>query len=197
MPAPANAQQTLKPSTLFCHDNLPVLRGINSASIDLIYLDPPFNKHRQISGSPLRADDPETGKKKGERYSFKDAWTMDDVKEEWHCELIDGGHHELYSFLNAVTQSGDKSDLVYLIYMAMRLMECRRILKPTGCIYYHCDPTMGHYVKLMMDCIFGRGNLVNEIVWFYDDTPGRSKRYFPRKHDIILFYCRERGGVHL
>ena len=85
-----------------------------------------------------------------------------------------------------------KSDKSYLVYMAIRLLELHRILKPTGSIYLHCDPTMSHYLKLIMDAIFGRKNLKNEIVWCYK-SGGASKHQFAKKHHIILFYAKNKG----
>ena len=83
--------------------------------------------------------------------------------------------------------------LSYTCYMAQRLFEMHRILKDTGSIYLHCDPTASHYLKLIMDAIFGDKNFRNEIVWFYDDAPGRATRWFPRKHDILLSYNKGRN----
>lgn len=84
---------------------------------------------------------------------------------------------------------GNKGDKAYLIYMAMRLLEMHRLLKPTGSIYLHCDPTMSHSLKMMMDAIFGKANFRNEIVWCYK-SGGASKRWFARKHDTLLFYAK-------
>ena len=111
---------------------------------------------------------------------------MEDTKEEWHG-LIAEQNPSLYEYLNGISTIGDKSNKYYLIYMAMRLIEMQRILKDTGSIYLHCDPTMSHFLKLLMDIIFGHENFRNEIVWGYR-TGGISKKYWPRKHDIIFLY---------
>lgn len=172
-------QKTLKPSTIFCHDNLPILRGINSDSIDLIYLDPPFNKGRNFH-APIGTT--------AEGAEFKDIWSPDDVKDEWHNEVNDR-YPSLYKYLNAVEAIGSRSAKYYLIYMAVRLIEMYRILKPTGSIYLHCDPSASHYLKLLMDTIFKHGNFRNEIIWCYG-AGYPPKRDFPRKHDVILRYTK-------
>ncbi len=165
--------------TIFCRDNLDILQGINSNSIDLIYLDPPFNK-KKIFTAPL------VSSAKGA--SFSDIFTAEDVKDEW-LQTIKEDQDKLYSFLESVKviESRTSYNFCYLAYMAIRLMEMHRVLKDTGSIYYHCDPTMSHYIKILMDIIFGEKNFRNEIVWHYQ-TGGIAKKDFARKHDVILRY---------
>ena len=169
--------------TIFCRDNLDVLQGINSESVDLIYLDPPFNKNKTFT-APIGSS--------AEGVSFKDYFREEDVKDEW-VETIKEDHIELYNFLNGVKSISNSKHYLYnycyLCYMAIRLIEMRRILKDTGSVYFHCDPTMSHYVKIMMDTIFGEDNFRNEIVWGYQGT-GEPKKFFKRKHDILLFYSK-------
>ncbi len=167
--------------TIFCKDNLDILQGINSNSIDLIYLDPPFNK-KKIFTSPIR------GSAKGA--SFSDIFTAEDVKDEW-LQTIKEDQDKLYSFLESVKviEGRTSYNFCYLAYMAIRLIEMHRILKDTGSIYYHCDPTMSHYIKILMDIIFGEKNFRNEIIWSYQGT-GQPKIHFKRKHDILLFYAK-------
>ena len=164
----------IKPKTIFTGDNLPIMRGINSESVDLIYLDPPFNSKANYA-APIGS--------KAAGAEFKDTWTLDDVDNAW-LDLIETKYPALNRVIHAAMTNSDKS---YLIYMAARLLEMRRILKDTGSIYLHCDPTMSHYLKLVMDAVFGKGNFRNEIVWHYQ-TGGVSKKWFGRKHDVILFY---------
>ena len=95
--------------------------------------------------------------------------------------------HKTIAGLSAML--GETGALAYLGYMAERLVEMRRLLKPTGSIYLHCDPTMSHYLKTLLDGIFGHGQFRNEIAWCYAG-PGNTKRWFPRKHDVILFYSK-------
>ena len=138
--------------TVWTGDNLPILRGMNSASVDLIYLDPPFNSKANYA-APIGSE--------AAGAAFKDTWSLSDVDAEW-INLIEARYAALYRVLLAAMTDSDKS---YLAYMAARLLEMRRILKPTGSIYLHCDPTMSHYLKLVMDAVWGRRAFRNEIVW--------------------------------
>ena len=148
---------------------------MNSASVDLIYLDPPFNSKADYA-APIGS--------KAAGAEFKDTWSLSDVDITW-LDLIEQKHPRLNRVIHAAMSSSDKS---YLIYMAIRLLEMKRLLKNTGSIYLHCDPTMGHYLKLVMDAIFGRGNLRNEIVWCYHGPGSPKMKQFNRKHDTIFWY---------
>ena len=164
--------------TIFCDDNLDVMQGINSECVDLIYLDPPFNKNKKFT-APIGTS--------AEGASFKDIFREEDVKDEWLLTVKED-HLELYNYLNGVKGVGKPYNFAYLAYMAIRLVECHRILKKTGSIYLHCDPTMSHYLKTTMDCIFGENNFRNEIVWCYTGPGSPRMRQFNRKHDVILWY---------
>ena len=170
----------VKNRTLFIADNLDILRGINSDCIDLIYLDPPFNSKRQYRapiGSPA------------EGATFKDIWTDADIKSEWHGEIAEH-NEELYQIIQASEAVYDKSMKIYLMAMAVRLFEMQRILKPTGSIYLHCDPTASHYLKLVMDSIFGKKNFRNEIIWRkYGGRKNNAKSKFSTQNDILFFYA--------
>ena len=178
----------IKNRTIFCKDNLDVLQGINSESVDLIYLDPPFNKNKTFT-APIGSS--------AEGASFKDYFREEDVKDEW-IETIKEDHIELYNFLNGVKSISNSKHYVYnycyLCYMAIRLIEMRRILKGIGSIYLHCDPTMSHYIKIMMDTIFGEDNFRNEIVWQRNDKRGKGSQFGSKKYgantDAILFYTK-------
>ncbi len=161
--------------TIWTGDNLDIMRGMNSASVDLIYLDPPFNSKVNYA-APIGS--------KAAGAAFKDTWTLTDVDVEW-INLIEAKHPALHRVLLAAMTASDKS---YLAYMAARLLEMHRLLKPTGSVYLHCDPTMSHYLKLQMDAVFGQGRCRNEIIWCYK-TGGRAKKHFPRKHDTIFWYA--------
>ena len=181
MEAKLKPSMNVKNRTLFIADNLEILRGINSDCIDLIYLDPPFNSKKQYKapiGSPA------------EGASFKDIWTDEDIKFEWHGQIAEE-HPELYQIIQASEAVYDKSMKIYLTAMAVRLFEMQRILKPTGSIYLHCDPTASHYLKLVMDALFGKQNFRNEIVWAYTQG-GRGLKDFARKHDIVLRYTKSK-----
>ena len=163
--------------TIFEGDNLHILRGIDSETIDLIYLDPPFNSNKTYE-APIGSE--------AAGAAFKDAWTLSDLDNAWHGELAEY-EPALYSAISAAEFSHSKSMKAYLIMMGIRMLEMRRILKPIGSIYLHCDSTAGHYLKTMMDSVFRHQNFQNEIAWCYGGR-GMSKKRFNRKHDTILFY---------
>ena len=165
-----------KNRTMWTGDNLDIMRGMNSESVDLIYLDPPFNsKHNYAAPIGSEAAGAE----------FKDTWTLSDIAVEWHG-LIAEENPELYKVIDATMTNSDRA---YIIYMAIRLLEMRRILKSTGAIYLHCDPTMSHYLKLVIDAIFGRKNFRNEIVWKRSSSHNDAKT-LGSVHDIILNYTK-------
>ncbi|MCY4108308.1 MAG: DNA methyltransferase [Chloroflexi bacterium] len=154
---------------------------MNSETVDLIYLDPPFNSNANYA-APIGSQ--------AAGAAFKDTWTLSDVDAEW-VNLIEAKHPALHRVLLAAMTDSDKS---YLVYMAARLLEMPRILKPTGSIYLHCDPTMSHYLKLLMDAVFGRKQFRNEIVWAYRKWSVAAQQ-FVRNHDVILFYAAGGGDI--
>ncbi len=175
--------------TIFINDNLPVLRGLNSDSVDLIYLDPPFNSKRQFE-APIGST--------AAGASFDDTWTLTDIDhQEFGLLLYKFG--ELGGKIRAVANAGwlahGDSMFSYLLFMAPRLIECHRVLKDTGSIYLHCDPYASHYLKQLLDCIFGPSRFRNEVVWWYYNVAITSKRLFGRKHDTILFYGKGKTPV--
>ncbi|MYK86131.1 MAG: site-specific DNA-methyltransferase, partial [Synechococcus sp. SB0669_bin_7] len=143
------------PSTIWTGDNLPIMRGMNSACVDLIYLDPPFNSNRHYE-APIGS--------KAAGAAFKDAWTLDDVDVCEHGELAER-NPAAYAVIEAARQAHGKGMQSYLIFMAVRLMEMHRILKPTGSIYLHCDDTAGAYLKMLIDGIWGADKCRGQIVW--------------------------------
>ena len=165
--------------TLYTADNLDVMRGMNSESVDLIYLDPPFNSKKNYA-APIGS--------KAAGAAFKDTWSLDDVKKEW-VEALEADNTATWSAITVAGYTHGESAQAYLTYMAVRLLEMRRILKSTGSIYLHCDQTMSHYLKLLMDAILGRRNFRNEIVWCYDRWEAPAS-HFQRMHDVLLFYAR-------
>ena len=178
----------LKNRTIFCKDNLDILRGINSNCVDLIYLDPPFNKKKEFT-APMGSS--------ADGASFRDWFKEEDVKDEW-IETIKEDYDGIYQFLTSVRnlssfQSHKNKHYLYnycyLCYMAIRLIEMHRILKNTGSIYLHCDPTMSHYLKILMDLIFGEKNFRNEIVWKRTGKHSDNKT-FGNESDLILFYFK-------
>ena len=163
--------------TVWTGDNLDILRGMNSTCVDLIYLDPPFNSNKTYA-APIGSE--------AAGAAFKDTWTLSDVDEAWHGEIADR-EPALYAIIDAARQSHGNGMKSYLIMMAVRLLEMHRVLKDTGSIYLHCDPTASHYLKLLMDAVFGGANFRNEVVWHYRRWPA-EQRNFQRMHDTLLFY---------
>ena len=153
---------------------------MNSESVDLIYLDPPFNSDANYA-APIGS--------KAAGAEFKDTWTLQDVDITW-LDLIEQKHPALNRVIHATMTKSDKS---YLIYMAVRLLEMHRILKRTGSIYLHCDPTMSHSLKLLMDAIMGKSAFINEIIVQKMLGKGNdATRRLPRNHDVILAYGKGR-----
>ena len=165
--------------TVWVGDNLHVMRGINSECIDLIYLDPPFNSNQDYA-APIGSI--------AAGAAFKDTWTLSDIDVHEHGELADR-NPAAYSVIEAARNASGKSMMSYLIMMAVRLIEMERILKPTGSIYLHCDPTAGHYLKMLMDAIFGRENFRNDITWKRTSAHNDPNRY-GRITDTILYYSK-------
>ena len=174
------ATLNINPNALFTADNLYVLNGMNSACIDLIYLDPPFNSKR-LYKAPVGS--------KAAGAAFEDMWSWKDVDSALMVRLSET-HPFLVDYITAIERIHSKAMMAYIAYMAQRLFEMHRVLKSTGSIYLHCDPTAAHYLKVIMDRVFGAKNFRNEIIWFYHDTPGRPKKDFARKHDTILRYTK-------
>ena len=169
-----------KNRTLYHGDNLRFMQAMNSETVDLIATDPPFNKGRDFHATP---DSLASGAK------FQDRWSWEkDVHEEWVDQIKDDYPHVMHVIQGSRSSFGDDMG-AFLCFMAVRLIAMRRILKPTGSIYLHCDPTASHYLKELMDAVFGKRNFRNEIVWCYN-IGGKGKRWFARKHDIILFYSK-------
>ena len=174
------AERNFRNRTLYKADNLDVLRGMNSETVDLIATDPPFKKGRDFHATPGSLAD---GAK------FQDRWSWErDVHEDWVERITENWPRTMNVIQGSRSSYGDDMG-AFLCFMAVRLIEMRRVLKATGSIYVHCDHTASHYLKELMDAIFGRKRFVNEVVWYYK-TGGMSKRWFGRKHDVLLFYSK-------
>lgn len=172
--------------TLYHADNLDVLRGINSATIDLIATDPPFNKSRDFHATP---DSLAKGAK------FEDRWSWDkDVHPEW-VDAIKDDWAAVWSVIETARVSAGDDMAAFLCWLGVRLMECHRVLKDTGSIYLHIDHTAHAYTKCLMDGIFGRRNFRNEIVWCYKRMAAPNQKQFSRCHDSILYYCNGKNFV--
>ncbi len=175
---------------LYYGDNLEVLRNhIADESVDLIYLDPPFNSNATYSH--LFKD--ESGQVSGAQIAaFDDTWHWDDmVSGRALIELRDSPYQEAAKMLDAMVGFLGKNPMTaYLAMMAVRLVELHRVLRPTGSLYLHCDPTASHYLKILLDAVFGAKNFRNEIVWRRSVTKGDARRKFSDDQDIILFYSK-------
>ena len=173
--------------TIFCKDNLDILEGINSECID-IYLDPPFNT-KKVFTAPINSH--------ASGASFTDIFKEEDIKDDW-LQTIKEDNEKLYNFLSGIKHiDGKKSyNYCYLVYIAIRLIECHRILKDTSSIYLHCDSTMSHYLKILLDCIFGEKNFRNEVVWDrMAGVKGNAKNQFPKSKDCIFFYSKNLNSL--
>ena len=180
--SPDAGRPNWKDKTIFTGDNLHVLRGMNSDSVDLIYLDPPFNSDRNYA-APLGG---------GAVAAFKDTWTLSDVDKAWHGQL-EHDNPRLHKIILAAWSASGKKTASYLMMMAVRLVEMKRVLKDTGSIYLHCDDAEAHYLRMLMDAIFGKANFVNEIVWERVKGAGKRNKHAPRSFgrtvDYLLFYA--------
>lgn len=173
-------------------DNLEVLRNhIADASVDLVYLDPPFKSDQDYHVLP--GVQPSAQRASGR--AFGDTWAWDERAEAGFSalETLDG---RLFGTMRALREiTGEGGLLAYLTMMASRLYELRRALKPSGSIYLHCDPTASHYLKIVMDAVLGPELFRNEVIWRYRRWPSKS-RQFQKMHDVLLFYTRSAGGQH-
>jgi len=177
-----------KPNALYYGDNLDVLqRHIPDESVDLVYLDPPFNSNRSYNVL--------FGTKTGHEadaqiHAFGDTWTWSQLTEREYEHLITGGApakvadaiQAMYGLL------GENDMLAYLVMMTPRLVELHRVLRPTGSLYLHCDPTASHYLKILLDSVFGPQNFRNEVTWVRTGAKGSAMNRMPSNHDVILSY---------
>jgi site-specific DNA-methyltransferase (adenine-specific) len=182
-------------NTLFYGDNLEILREyIPDESVDLVYLDPPFNSNRAYN---------QIFKDKNGKYppsqikAFDDTWSWSDETERILDELKKPEYPaQLYRTLKAFeTAMGTTDMMAYLVMMGIRLCELHRALKKTGSIYLHCDPSASHYLKIVMDRIFGEKNFINEVIWKRTDAKGNVQRKYGWIHDRLLFYSKSQDWV--
>lgn len=184
-------------NVLYYGDNLDVLRRhVADESVDLIYLDPPFNS--QATYNVLFAERNGT-QAAAQIKAFDDTWHWDEAAARAYLEVVEASGKASQVMQAFRTFLGDNDMLAYLSMMAPRLMELRRVLKPTGSIYLHCDPTASHYLKILMDAVFGVKNFRNEIIWKRADTVkgnvGQGSRFFDRNTDSLLFFARSSDNL--
>jgi len=176
-------------NTLYYGDNLEILREyIKDQSIDLIYLDPPFNSNRNYN---VLFGEKNGTKSHAQIKVFEDTWQWDTKAAETYVEIVEKLPSKIASLIQALRSFlGDNDMMAYLVMMAIRLHELKRALKNTGSIYLHCDPTASHYLKIVMDSIFSPKNYRNEIIWCYYGASSPGQKQFPRKHDVIFWYSK-------
>ncbi len=172
---------------LYYGDNLDVLRRhIRDESVDLIYLDPPFKSNQDYNVLFAEQDGSRAA---AQIKAFEDTWRWDTASAAAYQEVVEGGGKVSQAMQAFRLLLGDSDTLAYLSMMAPRLVELHRVLKFTGSIYLHCDPTASHYLKILMDAVFGPQRFRNEIIWSYRKW-SRSPHQFLRNHDVILFYTK-------
>lgn len=183
---------TTSGNRLYYGDNLDVLQRheyFPDACVDLIYLDPAFNSNREYNAFFEQQD----GRRSAAQIkAFTDTWRWDEASARTYEMTVEAGGAPAQAMKALRDLLGTNDVLAYLSMMAPRLIELRRVLRPTGSIFLHCDPTASHYLKIVMDSIFGAECFVNEIIWHYRKWP-RGKYGFQRNHDVILFYARTRS----
>ena len=173
---------------LFYGDNLDVLRNsIADESVDLVYLDPPFNSNRNYS---LLFKEKSGDQSQAQLEAFDDTWTWSHESETAYVEILkSAAPNQVKDALEAMRKLlGDNDVLAYLVMMTQRLLEFHRVLNATGALYLHCDPTASHYLKIVLDAIFGGDNFRNEIIWQRTGSKGYQTRRLPNNHDVILGY---------
>lgn len=182
-------------NTLFYGDCLEVMRQWTGEQVDLIYLDPPFNSntnYNQLFGT-------ENGVS-AQVLAFQDTWRWNEQAAERIHRIGNAVAHPAHAVVTTMHEIlGPCGMLAYISYMAERLVECHRLLKPTGSLYLHCDPTASHYLKIMVDSIFGQKSFRNEIVWHYSSSARGAKavaKQFPKNNDTILFYAKSESYTY-
>jgi site-specific DNA-methyltransferase (adenine-specific) len=177
-------------NTLFYGDNLPILREhLSDESVDLIYLDPPFNSNRSYNVLFREESGQEA---ESQITAFEDTWHWNADTEKAYHDMIQNAPVHVVQMIGALREFiGANQMMAYLVMMAARLVELQRVLKPTGSLYLHCDPTASHYIKLILDAIFSPENFRNEIIWQRINAKGNVQRKFGAVHDVILGYSKK------
>ena len=180
------AEQNFPDNTIYELDNLDVLRGMNSETVDLIATDPPFNTKRNRAGTAGFYTDTwrwaDTNK-------LPDQWTWSDVHPIWLDEIRDE-NRALFEVIEAASHCHGQDIAAFLCFLSVRILEMHRILKPTGSLYLHCDHTANAYIRMALDAIFGAKNFQNEIVWSNQGSWIQPNNRYPRRHDTIYYYTK-------
>ena len=179
-------------NSLYYGDNLEVLReSIRDESVDLVYLDPPFNSKRDYN---LLFKSPQGHSSDAQITAFEDSWHWGAQAEAEFAEILHQPNTAVAEMMRALRGFlGENDMMAYLTMMANRLLELHRVLKPTGSLYLHCDPTASHYLKVVLDGVFGKENFKNEIIWKRINAKSNVQRKFGSIHDVILSYTKKTG----
>ena len=185
------------PNALYYGDNLAVLReSVADETVDLIYLDPPFNSNASYN---VLFKAPSGEQSQAQIEAFEDTWHWNESAERAFDEVVTGPHSDASIMLRAMRAAlGENDMMAYLAMMAVRLIELHRVLKPTGSLYLHCDPTASHHLKMILDGIFGYENYLNEIVWKRTTTKSdfrQGAKNWPRIHDTIFYYAKDASAI--
>jgi len=174
-------------NTLYFGDNLDILRGhIAGESVDLIYLDPPFNSKRDYN---LLFKTPKGHASEAQITAFEDSWHWGEQAEHEFEEILHQPNTDAAEMIRSLRRFLHENDmLAYVVMMCRRLLELHRVLKPTGSLYLHCDPTASHYIKMILDAVFDPRNFRNEIIWQRTFPKGLSSKLLPNSHDVIFSY---------
>jgi len=180
---------TLKTNVLYYGDNLEILRKyITENSIDLVYLDPPFNSKRDYN---ILFKENGGVESEAQIKAFTDTWHWTQTAENTYHDIVTNGPLKVGQLIGALHDAIGQNDVMaYLVMMATRLIELHRVLKPTGSLYLHCDPTASHYLKLVLDQIFGPANFRNEIIWQRTSAGKPIYRNLPKNNDSIMWYTK-------
>jgi DNA modification methylase len=181
------------PNRLYYGDNLDILQHhIETASVDLVYLDPPFNSNRNYN---VLFKDESGAAADAQISAFGDTWHWGHAAEETYADLLTSGPVAIRQMIEALVDNviGRNQMMAYLVMMAARLVELHRVLKPTGSLYLHCDPAASHYLKMILDAIFGGEHFQNEIIWERTIAKGLATRNLPANHDVILRFSRSQS----
>lgn len=180
-------------NVLYFGDNLDIMRRyLTDESVDLVYADPPFNSNQNYNVLFKEKDGSQAA---SQIRAFDDTWTWDSEDEAVYADLVTAGG-KVADALQAFRQFIGPCDMLsYLVMMAPRLIECRRVLKPTGSMYLHCDPSASHYLKMLMDAVFGPANFRNEIIWLRTSAKSLMTKKLPQNHDVLLCYQKTESAI--
>jgi site-specific DNA-methyltransferase (adenine-specific) len=178
----------LQTNVLYFGDNLEILRKyIPDSSIDLVYLDPPFNSKKDYN---ILFKENGGVESEAQIKAFTDTWRWTQTAQDTYHEIVTKGPLKVGKLIGALHDAiGSNDVMAYLVMMTIRLVELHRVLKPTGSLYLHCDPAASHYLKLVLDQVFGPANFRNEIIWKRTSAHSSAKRYGP-VHDVLFYYAK-------